>query len=71
MIYEIGLKISGFVITKNSLDLIYCTTCGKIGIFDTIKRVIKKDAVLSDKSPFTVPDENFIITTGVCRVLKV
>jgi hypothetical protein len=52
MTYEIGPKINGFDITKNNLDLIYRTTCGKIGIFDTVKCVIKEDAVLSDKSLF-------------------
>jgi hypothetical protein len=49
---KIGLKINGFAIYKNSLNLIYCTTCGKIGIFDTLKRVIKEDAVLSDEYLF-------------------
>jgi WD40 repeat protein len=74
MMYEIGLKINGFAVTQNNVDLIYCTTCGKIGIFDTVKRIIKEDAVLSDKSLFAVmltTDEKFIIATGICKVLRV
>ncbi len=55
-------------------DLIYCTTCGQNCIFDMFKRVIKENAVLSDRSMITAmltPDEKFIITTGVYRVLRV
>jgi hypothetical protein len=51
-------------------DLIYSTTCGQNCIFDTFKRVIKENAVLSDRSMLT-PDEKFIITTRVYGVLRV
>jgi WD40 repeat protein len=74
MIYQVGLKINGFALARNNVDLIFCTTCGKIGIFDTVKRIIKEDAVLSDKSlmaTLLTPDEKFIIASGVCRVLKI